>query len=690
MTTDTADQLLTIDDLLGLARQVVAPPKALAFWDWCVTELRLPGGRRFDPRRAALMRPWYDLLGARISGQPLPHDPEAHLVEQVWLVLCSQIAKTTLLNALLLWTAAHYPRKIGFFMDRLKDLKDNHSTRLLPMIQGTDAVDALLPQTQEARERALNHRLYQIAASFAFFLCGSVGDDWRSQDLELLLEDEFDVYPDDVDGQGDPIDLGQVRQRTYPHTRLTVGTSTPTAVARHAWRRLNTGTHERPICLCPSCGGWLYLSRRGIVLIGGRKLIDVDETEIRTERLARYVCHHCGEMHDDGAVRAMVVEAIRAGRWIPGTWDNPDEHPQGIWTPAAEVDDQGRLGEIPRPVGRIRTGWAGSLYSVDVTLTGHACGWAKAQRGTEDNRKAWVNTEDAEPHLFVITGTSVEEIESAAVRSYAPGGLPELPVAIVGLLLVFDQQGNHRERYWWPWSLHAFAQGGEHWTVAAGKVMSEAERDELEERLWPIGRQMRAADYTIMDFANPNARPDIYLWANEDRHRRILLRGDGELATEDRWVEVEDSTPSRRKRRTGKPPGVRAYRIHPHLWRGILQERMLGELPPGWHLPSGLPDEVLKSLNAEEPEIELRRIRGQGWQEVVVWNGRITSRTNDTVTRRKDLHWADNHKMALAAAEILGWTDAPAPTRDGVAPGPAPVEQSPIDEYVDDSWASWD
>ena len=88
--------------------------------------------------------------------------------------------------------------------------------------------DRLLPQTEEAREQALHPRLYSIAASFLFFLCGSVSDDWRSQDLELMLEDEFDRYPDDVDGQGDPLDLGLVRQRTYPHTRLTVGASTPT------------------------------------------------------------------------------------------------------------------------------------------------------------------------------------------------------------------------------------------------------------------------------------------------------------------------------------------------------------------------------------------------------------------------------------------------------------------------------
>lgn len=688
---DPAEDLVEIDHLLALALQVLSPPAATSLWDWCCTELTMPSGGRFDLRRAALMRSWYDLISARISGTPLPLDPEAHRVEQVWLVLCAQIAKTTLLNAAGLWAAAHYPRKIGFVMKRIEDLKYNHNTRLLPIIDKTPALDRLLPQTEEAREQALHPRLYRIAASFLFFLCGSVSDDWRSQDLELMLEDEFDRYPDDVDGQGDPIDLGLVRQRTYPHTRLTVGASTPTTISRHAWRRLCSGTHQRPLVLCPSCGAAHYLSRRGIVLADGRELSAVAPAEIKAQSLARYVCHHCGELHDDHAVRRMVLECERAQRWVPGTWDNPDDTPQGRWLPDARVDALGRLSDVAPPRGLIRTGWAGALYSVDVSISSHAAGWAAAQLGTEANKQAWTNTEDAEPYLWIATGTSVDEITEHAAAGYAPGALPALPRPVAGLVLAVDQQGNNRDKFWYAWILRAFVQGGESWGVHAGRVDGFAALDALQDRLWPVAGASRSADLVVMDSANPNFRHEAYLWANEDRGRRVLLRGDGRLPIEDGWLEVKEHKDQ--TRRSAKPPGVREYRIHPHLWRSRLQECMLGKAgAKPWHMPSDMPDWYLKSLNAEEPSIETRRVAGQGFQEVLIWQGRVTSKTDDTVTRRKDLHWASCEKMALAIADIQGWNVPPVTTGAGVSPGartPDPAEGPPegsIDDLIDEDW----
>jgi hypothetical protein len=683
------DQLPTPESLRELFLRSLSPQASTSSWDWCCRHLHLRTGR-FDSGRAGLMRHWHDIASARIAGTPLPHDPMAHLCEQLWLIAAGQVAKTTLGLSLLAWVLAEHPREIAWYGTRGKDLARLRRRAILPLIDLSPPLADLLPASIEARDRALGADLLQLGASLLYLLVGNLIDDLRALPLPLIIMDEFDQLADDLEGQGDPIDQAALRQRTMPHERLLIGGTTPTGVARHGWRRLCSGSDERPLALCPACQGASILDDRLIMSGGDHPLADYPAAVILRERLARWCCPWCGCLHDAQTVRAMVRELEAAGgRWQAGTWRQTDEQPSGLWTPTpGALDSDGRLREIIPPDTVIRSGWASSLYARDETLDTFAAKMvAKLHHGTASEKKTWTNTEATRPYLHAFAPTSTDDIIAAACRSYAHGSCPGADVE--WLVLTWDQQGNDARKYWYAGTLRAWAPGGESWLVWAGRARSDRERDEIEERLFPVGGAMRAPDLVGMDVANPNYRAAGYVWASEDPRRRICLRGDVRLQPGETWREVPPPDP-RKTSRTSRPAEVHEWRIHPHHWRTELEEHMQGRAHP-WHLPGDPPDYYLRSLNSEEQTTATRRVAGGGHEEVVIWAPRVTQATDESVAVRKDTHWADGEKMQLAIADIFGWVAAPA-DEAGAADRPAATHQpaNPDDRRPDpDTPAGW-
>jgi phage terminase large subunit GpA-like protein len=601
------------------------------------------------------MRHWYRVAGARLTGRADPLVPHAHQAEQVWLSVCSQIAKSTWLYAVAAFALRNCPRRMGFVVNRIKDLHTVRKTRLERMVESMPPLSRLLPAGIEARERALSQSVWTVGASLLFWLCGSVADDCRAHDLPLLLCDEIDTYPDDVDGQGDPIDLLLVRQRTFARQRLILGASSPGRISGHAWRRLCTGSHHRPLILCPSCGGADWLNHRQISLAGDRKLAEVHPEEILGQRLGRWLCRHCGELHQAAAVRAAINECIQADRWCPGSWSITADHPTGHWVPHADLDSAGRLRGIAPYAGRIWSGQAGALYSPDETLDTVAARMAIAAQGKVTQQITITNTDHAEPWISVVPDDSADT-DAIARRAqdgggYLLGSLPE-DAPQVRLLLLIDQQGNQRDQWWFPWLLRAVARGGDSWLVDAGKAASQAELADLERRRWLIAGHAREPDLLAIDIANGHFQFDGYLWAAIDPHRRCVFRGQGRLPSGTPWREEVEMP---RRRRTPRPAGVREFSIAPHFWRDRLWDRMRrrhGE--PRWHLPADAPAFYLKSLTAEEQVVERRRIPGEGFRDVVVWQPRLVADTSDRQTFRTDNHWWDLEAAACALADAYG------------------------------------
>ena len=130
--------------------------------------------------------------------------------------------------------------------------------------------------------------------------------------MSLVLLDEVDAFPADVDGEGDPCALAERRASTFSRRKIIL-TSTPTV---KDMSRIETeylaSNQMRYFVPCPHCGlcnGW-----------SGRTSVGV--TVIRT--LQRYACNSCGahipEHHksemlrrEDGGLRP---DGRSAHRWL--------------------------------------------------------------------------------------------------------------------------------------------------------------------------------------------------------------------------------------------------------------------------------------------------------------------------------------------------------------------------------------
>jgi phage terminase large subunit GpA-like protein len=78
----------------------------------------------------------------------------------------------------------------------------------------------------------------------------------KSRPIRILLVDETDEMPDDLEGQGDPVELAIVRTNAFPDRKIVLS-STPT-IKGHS--KIETAyedsTKERWMHKCPNCGEW--------------------------------------------------------------------------------------------------------------------------------------------------------------------------------------------------------------------------------------------------------------------------------------------------------------------------------------------------------------------------------------------------------------------------------------------------
>jgi len=673
-----ADRLgKTAADYRSLAFRVITPPEPIDMWTWCKANLRTYHGHKWDPERAELMRFWYRAAGARLTRRPDPATPNAHLAESIILALCSQIAKSTWLYAVMLYAMANTPRRMGFYGDSLKSLNTAREYRVQRMVELMPQLERQLPRGLEARDHALGRHTWTIGSSLAWWLNASVAADLSMHDLPLMLGDEIERWPEDVEGEqgtdkgeGDPITLAKKRQRTYGRTRFFAAASSPGLIHGHTWRNLCAGSHHRPVVLCPACGGADWLNWRQVALPGGRKLADVHPDEILREKLGRWACRHCGLLHDASAVTAMRRDCARHDRWIPGRWAIDANHPTGHWTIAADLDEAGRIRDVPPYQGVNLSGQAGALYSNDETVTTFAAQLAIAEQGKLSQKKTITNTDLAEPWIHVITSDDQDTKSIHALAqdpsAYRRGTLPPAIADDGWLLLIFDQQGNQRSEWWFPWILRYVLPGGDSWLIDSGTAKNEAERDDLCDQVWRIGDGNRAPDVIGIDIANGHFTFDGYLWAAGDTARRICYRGDARMAEGVPWTEVLEQP---KRRRTPRPAGVREFKIAPHYWRTKVWDRLrrrAGE--PRWFMPSDALDTYLRSLTSEEQVVERQRVAGKGWQDLIVWRPRTIQSTTAEQSFRKDNHWWIAEVACAALAHALGMElppDAPtAPTAE--------------------------
>lgn len=611
------------------------------------------------------VRHWLELASARKIGRHYmeDRDPFAHLTEQIWIVKGSQVGATrSILLAILGWVCDQAPSPAGYFLPRSGDLKEVVQERLLPFFESSPKLNALLPPpgTTERKQRIMLDRWHMEHGMTMYLLCSSIAADLRSRPLCDEYWDEFDMAPQNVGkrGEGDAIELGLGRQKTFRPRRLTVGVTTPTAATAPGWRRLCSGSHERLLVECHECHRhselmWDQLrivrSSGEIQTLAEAVADGADPDALATserDMAARWACPYCGRLHNTDERDAMVWEAAEADRWVPGIWVLDADHPLGLWTPRATLDD-GRLVSKDTCETVIRTGHFSSLYSSFVTLAECAAREMRCIRnGSEEEWIAHRNNWRAEPTLpgHSEIAPDNEKLKTSVITTCARGTAPEEAQKVI---ITCDQQGTEWDRSSFPFVARAWGAGGESWLLDTGVVYGIAELDNLQCKPWWIGGRRQVADAVSVDAANGHVRVYVQQWAQEDAKVRLLLHGREQLSAPvvQRFAR-DPRKPSRGKRLL---PGIRYWYVMPDPWKSMLADRMRGApgLPP-WHGCAELDDQYIASLTSEHQVSVMRAGR-----KYVRWVPRDVVLPTGRMVQREDTHWWDCEWHQLAVAHIL-------------------------------------
>ena len=273
------------------------PPAPMAPSAWAAANLIVPdgpqAGQAFDLTLTPYLAEPLDMLG--------PDSPANELA----VMKSAQTGFTLLLIALLGYLVDRSPCRAMVVQPTSDAVAEFNREKLDPAIKAAALKRKVASQTSRSSEGSTTYSKKFAGGSLTLAIATSVAD-LRSKTVRVLLRDEIDAYPDDLDGQGDPLEISDGRLISFLASGdwKKADISTPTVKgASKIERRYEAGDQRRWHVPCPGCG---------------EEFVFEFGTNFRFEQAfphkAYYVAPCCGaviEAHEKTGL-------VRKGRWIAG------------------------------------------------------------------------------------------------------------------------------------------------------------------------------------------------------------------------------------------------------------------------------------------------------------------------------------------------------------------------------------
>ena len=293
---------------------------------------------RWRTARTPYLKEIMDLLSA--------HNP----CEEIVFMKGAQVGATEAGNNFIGYIMDISPGPTLMVMPTDETVKRNSKIRIAPMIESTPVL-----QTKVATAKSRDGDNTTFTKSFPGGVLVMTGANsavgLRSLPIRNLILDEIDGYPDDISGEGSPIELARARTRTFSRRKIFM-ISTPTVDGASAIQREFEATEQKRFHVpCPHCGALQFLKWERIRWEHG----DPDS--------AHYVCEHCDEVIEERQKTAM----LDAGKWIASAPDNSSDKKVGY-----------HLSSLYSPLGWYS--WADAVRDFE------------AAKNDQNKTKAFVNT----------------------------------------------------------------------------------------------------------------------------------------------------------------------------------------------------------------------------------------------------------------------------------------------------------
>ena len=298
-----------------------------------------------------------------------------------------------------------------------------------------------------------------------------------------IYGDEIDRWQQNVDEEGDPIELAEARTTTFGRNAKIYYSSSPTVEDASRIADLFEVSDQRKYYVpCPHCDEFQELSWENL-----KYATDYSE--------AHYVCLECGTLIEEH----FKTEMFRKGEWrstAPGDGETVGFHLSALYMPA---------------------GW------VSWTALGKQYDKAKAalDKGDAEPMQVFYNTRLARTWSMTQERTNAKDLKARA-ENYPLRSVPE---GVLVLTAAVDVQPNRLEFKIVGWGV-----GLENWVldyvVIAGEFTEQSTWNKLDELLKaPLvrsnGREMRI-DATCIDAGDGNSTEDVYKFTRPRRYRNIV------------------------------------------------------------------------------------------------------------------------------------------------------------------------
>jgi phage terminase large subunit GpA-like protein len=379
------------------------PPPDLTISEWADQNRIIPPQGASEPGQWRTSRtPYLREIMDELS--PFSH------TEEVVVMKGSQIGYTECLINTVLYYMSHDPCPILFVEPTIDVIKRVSRLRLQPSI---DVCKELKNKIVSNKSRAGGNTILQKDFVGGALMMGGANSaaGLRSMSIRLLLLDELDAYPADVDGEGDPVNLAVKRTTNFPRRKIAYGSSPTIADYSNIERKFLSSDQRYYYVPCPKCEEYQIIHWENI------KYVDRDPATVYLE------CEKCNWKISENNKTRMLVE----GKWIK---HNPVSKIAGF-----------HISALYSPLG-----W----YSWEDAVTDHL----KAI-GNAEERKVWVNTVLAETWDESVTTIDCDLIKKREERYPS-----DVPNGVLVLTTGGDVQDDRIEVSTWGWGIR-----GERWLI---------------------------------------------------------------------------------------------------------------------------------------------------------------------------------------------------------------------------------
>lgn len=405
----------------------------------------------------------------------------------VWMK-STRVGYTKIINFSVAYDIAEDPAPQIIFQPNDGKAGEWSKKELKPLLRDMPYVGDRIIKTRE--ENNLNYKAYH--GGFIESRGGKSANNYASATAKKVRFDEYDRFPDDVDGEGDPYELGKKRTESYWNGQVMIG-STPTIKYHSKIEAKFEETDKRFRYLpCPFCDHQQVLEFPNLIIPKEYR----DGVKHWHTQDAKFKCVKCDELIDHKYKKQMDLK----GRWQQtkeffccGEWQDPKENRNWYYNENDKEDKKNGealckhcdlTAEYNRN-GRKKRGyhiWAGYSFQPNTTWVKVAEAFVNALGNVEKMKSfknTWLGETFEEKTVKINTNDLMDNIKD----------YQNVPDSAKIVLMTVDTQDDRLE-----YLITAWSNGETSHNIKAGKIMGDPINNYVWEKLLAIHNEALITD----------------------------------------------------------------------------------------------------------------------------------------------------------------------------------------------------